>query len=231
LDPRNSSRRAPRRQLEFSLTDTIDTLTAKKAVRAGLSPAAYADVRDVNSPTNRLLTDPRLSPEQVGLLNEEVMADAPEDEREEVMLFQEAAAALPKDPAELGRLRRLAAFDGHARSWGAEQERGTFAEAVRQALTAEEAALLAEEDEDALAATVAQYQRTVDDYSAIAAKDESVAAGVAVAAGRRDAALATLGRLREARAKVDAVSARFDAAAAAAVKDAAAAAAATAPLA
>jgi len=62
---------------------------------------------------------------------------------------------------------------------------GTYAAAARDALSAEEEAFLAQgHDEDALLATIQQYQRIVDDYGAVDNKARRQAAAQAAALRR-----------------------------------------------
>lgn len=122
---------------------------------------------------------------------------------------EQVRGALPKDERKMALATLAAQCTGHARSWGA-VEKGTFAAEAAELLSAEEEAVYyGGLSEDELAAKVAKYQLTIDEYRHV--KDKSARAGVERATEERDAAIETLTTWRSAHAKLTALAAKYDA--------------------
>jgi len=199
-DARNKTRWASSRgaRLGFSLADTPLSLAAKKAARAGVSLEALALYTDDASPTRVLLS---LSKGAVGRAEAAAMvADRGGPGAPGADIVLEGAAGVPDAPEE--RARALALATG--------EQGQAFAAAAAAALTPEEAAALAGGgDADGAREAAAVFQRYVDEYKGVAGR--GVAAAVAAAAAKRDAALARAATLDAAEAKLAAVAADFDA--------------------
>lgn len=167
-----------------------------------MSVAEYDSITDPASPTN------------IALLVASGYPDfklPPPGERspaEEAILGN---ASIPTDPVKKEVAIRMSTFTGHARSWGAQLEAGTFAAARAEVLSPEEEAFLEEgHEEEELLATIAQYQNYVESYADV--KNKDAAAGLEKALEVRDAAVAKLKKLREVNGKLEALSAKWDAA-------------------
>ncbi len=188
LDKRNTTRFSGRRQrMKFTLKDTPLTLQAREATRYGLSIEEYQRFTDDDSPTKALLllgeTD-RKSLEALAASNNNSSGSAmtPSSVGESVLM--EAAAAIPSEADKKALAVRLA----HGLS-PVGNETGTFAAAASEVLTADEEALLASGAEvDELKEEAAKYQRFIEDYEAIEARDTKQAVQECIA--KRDAALA-----------------------------------------
>lgn len=149
LDARNAVRRSQRsRTLGFTITDTVESLKAKEAVRAGLTPAEMEAYRDVESMAHYAL-----------------VAGTPTERK---ALLPEALAA---DSATEEMALRLAETTGHGRSWGTLEKAGSLAAVLEARLTTAEKELLASGiSEDDLLADVATYETMVQSYKAIGTK-------------------------------------------------------------
>lgn len=140
LDKRNASAR-PRRDLGFTLADTVPTLRAKEAGRLGLSADAYE---------KQLLEG----------------KGAPSDDDASFLRFKTAVDSKLSGvkPGELDDAKIKAAFGAGVQAAFS----GTFDAAVSKTLTREEEAFLEEgHDADALLDKIAQYQRIADEYAAV----------------------------------------------------------------
>lgn len=198
-DPRNKSvwKSSRGARLGFSLQDTPLSLAAKKAARSGVSLEQYALYTDDDSPTRVLLA---LAHGAVGRAEAAAMVaerGGPAAPGADVVL--QGAAGVPDEPAE--RARALALALG--------EEGQAFAGAAAAALTPEEsAALAAGQSGDDLREAAAALQRYIDEYKGVAGR--GVAAAVAAAAAKRDAALAAAARVEGAEAKLARVAEAFD---------------------
>jgi hypothetical protein len=142
----------------------VETLKAKAAVRAGISVAEYDNYTSADSSTRLAL----------------VASNSPgvsSDEATEKLSYEGAAEALvgvPEAPARRELAVRLASSTGHARSWGKDVEAGSFAAAISEVLTTEEEDFWsAGYEEDELLVQIAQFEKYVDDYSAVPNKVSS----------------------------------------------------------
>lgn len=196
LDKRNGSYRV-RRDLGFTIADSVPTLRAKEAARLGVTAEAYE---------RKLL-------EGTGV---------PTPDEAARMRFDAAVegALAGKAPHEVDAASYAAAMDAGFKA----AESGTFEAAVSAALTPEEEAFLDEgHDEDALLTTIGRYQRIADEYAGV--PNKTAAEGAAKAKEIVADASAKLAKLRAITAKLEALEAEFDARAVAAAASASAAAA------
>ena len=192
---------ARRARMRFSLLDTPLTLQAKGAARAGLSLDEFQRFTDDDHPTKALLllTGGSISREE----GARIAASAAES-GDAGALVEEALSGMPAEPAKRDLAARLALALPVTRG-----DRDSFAAAAAAELSAEEAAVIAENvSAEAVREVALVHQKYIDAYCDIDVREAR--RGVAAAVEVRDAALAKLAVLRRAEVKLAEIGRRFD---------------------
>jgi hypothetical protein len=206
LDPRNPNRGISKRsaRLGFSLRDTPVTIRKKEANRAGVSVEEYQAYTDGLSPTRTLIVASKGDPSELQ------SAIEAKDELVGEALSHGGQELLPKSQTEWKRALLMSTKTGHARSWGAEVEKGTLAAEVRAALTKDETEFLETNgvDEEPLISNLVKYNSFIDSYKHINTLDAKRGVEKATAELQKDSAL--LEKMRAIKAKLDAVTTKFD---------------------